>query len=67
MKQCRECPSYAINIDIDSGLCDVCYYREKLLDLLAIVHRDGGPYTAGHGIEKSVKDAKKIVSDLVVK
>jgi hypothetical protein len=35
--------------------------------LLAVIHRDGGHYTAQHGLEKSVKDAIQIVSDLIVK
>ena len=32
--------------------------EEKLLDLLTILHRDGGHYTAKYGIDKSIKDAK---------
>lgn len=35
-----------------------------LRNLLARIHRDGGEYTAKHGIEKSVADADQIVADL---
>ena len=38
-----------------------------LLNILAVVHRDGGHYVETHGIEKSVADAMEIISDLVVK
>jgi len=34
-----------------------------LLDLLAIIHRDGGHYTEKHGIEKSAKDAMQLSSE----
>lgn len=30
---------------------------KAVLDLLAIMHRDGGQYAAGHGIEKAARDA----------
>jgi len=36
-------------------------YKRLLLNLLAIIHRDGGDYTGKHGIEKSVNDAMQIV------
>ena len=29
-----------------------------LLDLLCVLHRDGGHYTAKFGLEKSIKDGK---------
>lgn len=32
-------------------------YYKTLQDLLAIIHRDGGQYTARHGMSKSVTDA----------
>lgn len=32
-----------------------------LLDLLAVVHRDGGQYTGAHGIEQSCVDARQAV------
>ena len=41
--------------------------ESHLLDLLAVLHRDGGHYTAEHGIKKSVEAALKIASDKVVK
>ena len=31
---------------------------EGLLDLLAIIHRDGGHYIAEHGVDKAINDAK---------
>lgn len=32
-------------------------YKELLLNLLAIMHGDGGHYTDKHGVSKSVLDA----------
>ncbi len=40
---------------------------DQLLNLLAVVHRDGGHYTEEHGVDKSVEDGMKIISDLIVK
>ena len=37
-------------------ICDSTF--SAILDLLASVHRDGGQYTADHGIEKSCHDAE---------
>lgn len=39
--------------------------QDDLLNLLAIIHRDGGHYTNKHGLKKSVEDAKTIVSAAV--
>lgn len=36
------------------------YYRDLLLNLLAVVHRDGGHHTEAVGVEQSVKDAVEI-------
>lgn len=36
----------------------------KLRDLLAVIHRDGGQYTGTHGLEKSVEDAMRMVPNL---
>ena len=38
---------------------------ERLGNLLAIVHRDGGHYTEKHGVEKSYEDAKEKVSNMI--
>ena len=35
-----------------------------LLNLLAVIHGDGGHYVARHGLEKAVEDAKRIVNRL---
>jgi len=32
-------------------------YKYLLLNLLAVIHGDGGHYTHDHGVEKSVEDA----------
>ncbi len=42
-------------------------YKQLLLNLLAVIHRDGGHYTDDHGPEKSTKDAIKIVVKLIHK
>jgi hypothetical protein len=38
--------------------------QQKLLDLLAIIHADGGHYTAEHGLLKSTEDAIKKVWEM---
>lgn len=40
--------------------------ERALLDLLAIIHRDGGHYTGRYGLRKSVRDAMRIVPELRV-
>jgi len=67
MAKCKSCHSYAVNIAPKSGFCDVCYYKNHLFNLLAVLHRDGGHYTETHGVDKSVKDAMKLASDKVVR
>jgi len=39
--------------------------HHALLNLLAVIHRDGGHYTAQHGVEKACKDAEKRVIELL--
>lgn len=39
-------------------------FRQPLLDLLAVIHRDGGQYSDKYGIDKSCADAESIVSRL---
>jgi len=43
------------------------YYNHKrlLLDLLAVIHRDGGHYVAEHGIDQATEDATEIVVNLM--
>ena len=60
-----ECGSYATNIDPEDKVCDVCFYKIPLQELLAVIHRDGGHYTADHGIKKASKDAYKILYKLM--
>jgi len=38
--------------------------KPQLMDLLAIIHRDGGHYVAEHGLEKAQQDAIKIIYEL---
>jgi hypothetical protein len=38
----------------------VAELEHTLKELLAVIHRDGGHYTAEHGIEKSAKDATQL-------
>ena len=35
----------------------------RVLDLLAIIHRDGGHYTEEHGVDKSIEDAIRLSVD----
>ena len=57
--KCEKCHSHAVNIDPNQRLCDVCYYKIPLLNLLAMIH--GGRYVPKHGLKKAIKDAKKIL------
>lgn len=41
-------------------------YKRLLLNLLAVVHRDGGQYVEEHGIYKAQEDAMQIVAQLNV-
>ena len=66
LNQCSNCRSFAVNEDPDKKLCDICYYKTQLLNLLAVVHRDGGHYTDEHGIRKSAKDALKIIYNVLI-
>lgn len=63
----KNCQSWAVNVDPDQLYCDVCFHKTPLLNLLAIIHRDGGHYTEKHGVKKSAADASKIIAELVVK
>jgi hypothetical protein len=78
MKQCntKGCGSFQVNIERnvprDICLCDVCHWKKQYMDthqylsnLLAIIHRDGGHYMNKHGIDKTVKDAHKILVGLM--
>lgn len=40
--------------------------RDRLLNLLARIHRDGGHYVTEHGVEKACEDADEIVARLNV-
>lgn len=37
----------------------------RLLDLLAVIHRDGGHYVAEHGLDKAVADAMRLSSERI--
>ena len=48
----------------ERGLREALAAKDHMLNnLLAVVHRVGGHYTAEHGLEKSVEDAMQISSD----
>ena len=64
MKSCIQCYGLKIVEDPEEMLCDECYYKDKLFNLLAIIHRDNGEYTKEHGLEKSVEDAKKEIINM---
>ena len=40
--------------------------KQRLLDLLARIHRDGGHYVAEHGLTKACVDADIIVANMLV-
>jgi len=62
---CYRCGNKAGNLDKD--LCDCCFWRHSLYDLLAIIHRDGGAYTQGNGVHKSIEDANEIIANTIVR
>ena len=39
--------------------------RDKLFNLLAIIHRDGGHYIMEHGIDKAVADAVTLSAERI--
>ena len=41
--------------------------NQHLLNLLAIIHRDGGHYTTKHGVEESVKEAHQAWAELITR
>lgn len=59
------CNSMAINVDPDKKFCDVCFYRRPLMNILAVIHRDGGEYTYKHGIKKSTSEAVIKVTNMI--
>ncbi len=60
------------SLDILGGICHCdCHscperpdYERLLLNLLAVIHRDGGRYVAANGIEKACADAAKTWCEL---
>ena len=66
MSRCT-CGSYATNIDPKEELCDVCFYRHHAMNLLAVIHRDGGHHTTKVGFKKSCTDAEDVVLRLLHK
>ena len=67
MEHCRMCGSWGINTISDPKLCDACYYKNHPMNLLAIIHRDGGQYVGKHGMDKAVEDGKQIVVNAIVR
>ena len=57
----RESVAGKINTQIDDVLV-----KGHLLNLLAVIHRDGGHHTAAVGLEKSVKDAHERWGQLMI-
>lgn len=52
------------NDAIDEMLSTLPQPQQSVLDLLALIHRDGGHYTGEHGIEKSIQDAFDKIAEL---
>jgi len=58
MKQCKECESVTINVNEKTGICECCYYRTPLLDLLSVIHNDpDNKYVDVAGLNGAVIDA----------
>jgi hypothetical protein len=41
------------------------YRNDLLLDLLCVIHRDGGQYIDEHGVDKAVEDAMQLSSERI--
>ena len=39
-------------------------FKHELLELLCVIHRDGGHYIAEHGLAKAIEDAHKVIYQL---
>lgn len=62
MKSCESCYSTSINVDPKKEVCDTCYYKYHLHNLLAIIHRDGGRFVLENGLEKAIEAADEILT-----
>ena len=62
MKSCEICYSMSMNIDPKKELCDTCYYKDRLHNLLAIIHRDGGKFVLENGLEKATEAAEEVLT-----
>lgn len=49
--------------NIQRTINDLEEIKQKVGDLLATIHRDGGHYTSQHGLEKSLADAINVVCE----
>jgi hypothetical protein len=52
-------------MDVKQTAIGLWWCERELLNLLAIIHRDGGDYTGKFGVMKSTEDAKIIVANLI--
>lgn len=58
LSKCEKCESVTINVDEKSGICEVCYYRIPLLQLLSVIHDDpNNKYVDVAGVSKASHDA----------
>jgi len=76
-EKCPTCHQYDENNAVEAVKCYDSWHsspapapqkeqtEDCLLNLLAVIHRDGGHYTAEHGVQKSAEDAEKIVFGLL--
>ena len=67
MKSCEICYSMTMNVDPKEELCDTCYYKNHLHNLLALIYGDGGDYVSDYGLEKAVEEAERIIAEKVAK
>jgi hypothetical protein len=57
---------YCVLCDTRTQLDELRAESRMLLDLLAIIHRDGGQYVDTHGLEKARQDAITLTAELRV-
>ena len=55
--ECETCSEVLLDFDRHPEDEEVTPSEELLLSLLAVIHRDGGQYTAEHGLQRSVGTA----------
>lgn len=55
----------ALLAELDAERAESQWLQSILLNLLAVIHQDGGHYSSEYGIDKSAKDAMQLSADRI--